>query len=526
MSNIKIPTIRIYDKENDKYIDNVVTSVDYSTQNIVVRQIKDEDGGVVVERTISEGFVEDPGTHTSWKNDNSTIGSGGISDSSPLSTYYMQYYVYIARIDVSFPRGINNNKKYIFSINLGDIKRDDNGFPIEYIPYTTFSTVGVLTKGDCDVTIGFTERYSTAGLYTELDYDYTNTPSEFSGDATAEDYETSIEEKFSKLYENIDVLTPTNERSASVNVTWDRVLLESASWDFDDNDNIVIHNLGVPVMYYAWYPKDVAGANIDENYETISGPYITRVGHYTYTLEKFEPKSLTLNIRATYREVEESSTDKTYPNNSATPSGITVEKNVLADTSTIILKAGLEYADTSQDCSNLLTKDFWESTTGDSGSIIRLKADQKKNYESPLSVFRTDTIEPEFIGFIKSVNDEILLGYTIQSFSAYKCVSLADYAPRRIYSIWKNGKETATIRVSINDYYDTDGNLAVSISDDSVPMLFKNGDIVIPYVATPNGDRPMSSKPDGTPKEFLVTGVTLISDGAVWQELQLQEVSG
>lgn len=98
---------------------------------------------------------------------------------------------------------------------------------------------------------------------------------------------------------------------------------------------------------------------------------------------------------------------------------------------------------------------------------------------------------------------------------------------------YQNGKETATIRVSINDYYDTDGNIAVSINKHygadgqelDIPMLFKNGDIVIPYVATPNGDRPMSSNPDGTPKEFLVTGVTLISDGAVWQELQLQEVS-
>lgn len=101
-----------------------------------------------------------------------------------------------------------------------------------------------------------------------------------------------------------------------------------------------------------------------------------------------------------------------------------------------------------------------------------------------------------------------------------------DILRNEIIADYHNGKETAIIRVSLNDYYDTDGNLALSISDGNLPMLFKNGDIVIPYVATPNGDRPMSSNPDGTAKSFRVTGVTLISDGAIWQELQLQEVSG
>lgn len=95
-----------------------------------------------------------------------------------------------------------------------------------------------------------------------------------------------------------------------------------------------------------------------------------------------------------------------------------------------------------------------------------------------------------------------------------------------IIADYKNGKETATLRVSVNDYYDDDGNLVLSINDPSKPMLFRNGDIVVPYVATPNGDRPMSILPDGTAKSFRITGVTLISDGAVWQELQLQEVSG
>lgn len=95
-----------------------------------------------------------------------------------------------------------------------------------------------------------------------------------------------------------------------------------------------------------------------------------------------------------------------------------------------------------------------------------------------------------------------------------------------IIADYQNGKETATLRVSVNDYYDDDENLVLSINDPSKPMLFHNGDIVVPYVATPNGDRPMSILPDGTAKPFRITGVTLVSDGAIWQELQVQEVSG
>ena len=110
-------------------------------------------------------------------------------------------------------------------------------------------------------------------------------------------------------------------------------------------------------------------------------------------------------------------------------------------------------------------------------------------------------------------------------------VQLAEWLVNRAYENYKDGIETATIRCSLVDYYNSDGVLEISPTNYSADnantrMMFSVGDIVIPYVATPNGDRPMSSKPDGTPKAFRVTGVTLISDGAVWQELQLQEVSG
>lgn len=57
------------------------------------------------------------------------------------------------------------------------------------------------------------------------------------------------------------------------------------------------------------------------------------------------------------------------------------------------------------------------------------------------------------------------------------------------------------------------------------PMLFTIGDEVIPMIYGANGiDRPMSTYKDGSQKVFKVVGTKVFYDGAVWQELSLQEV--
>lgn len=94
-----------------------------------------------------------------------------------------------------------------------------------------------------------------------------------------------------------------------------------------------------------------------------------------------------------------------------------------------------------------------------------------------------------------------------------------------INSSYKNGKETAEIKCSVKDYYDDSGNLIISNSTQDKKAFFEIGDIVIPYVASPNGDVPMSTNLDGTAKKFLVTGVGVIGDGALWQNLTIQETN-
>ena len=92
---------------------------------------------------------------------------------------------------------------------------------------------------------------------------------------------------------------------------------------------------------------------------------------------------------------------------------------------------------------------------------------------------------------------------------------------------WSKGKETATLKCSIGEYYDESGNLVISTKNNDLPMMFNIRDLVIPYIPTARGGtEPMSIKLDGTPKVFQVTQVRPYFDGACWQEIMLQEYTG
>lgn len=92
-----------------------------------------------------------------------------------------------------------------------------------------------------------------------------------------------------------------------------------------------------------------------------------------------------------------------------------------------------------------------------------------------------------------------------------------------ILSQYAKGKETATIRCSISDYYDESGAKVIDTKSDR--MSFHLHDQVIPMVYGYDGnDRTMSKYQDGSRKVFEVVGSNIFYDGAVWQELTLQEV--
>lgn len=105
--------------------------------------------------------------------------------------------------------------------------------------------------------------------------------------------------------------------------------------------------------------------------------------------------------------------------------------------------------------------------------------------------------------------------------SAYDDNAISKIA-NNILSYYKNGLQVITLVCAITDYYDEEGNLAIT-KDGSKSMIFRMHDEVIPYVYSINGDVPIALNNDNTPKVFKIIGTNIYYDGAVWQELTLKE---
>jgi hypothetical protein len=94
----------------------------------------------------------------------------------------------------------------------------------------------------------------------------------------------------------------------------------------------------------------------------------------------------------------------------------------------------------------------------------------------------------------------------------------------KIVKTYNKGKQTAKILCSIGEYYDSDGKKVISTLT-SEKMSFNLYDEVVPMVKNSLGfDEPMSLNDDGNYNIFSVLGSKIYFDGAVWQELSLQEV--
>ena len=148
--------------------------------------------------------------------------------------------------------------------------------------------------------------------------------------------------------------------------------------------------------------------------------------------------------------------------------------------------------------------------------------------ESSLSLhFRAKPIETTTI----KIGDNSLKTLSLESNELFYNKNLYNGSPyiefiKNIIYNWENGKETATLQCSIGEYYDEDGNLAISTKNNDLPMLFNIRDEVIPYIPIAGGGtEPMSKNKDGSPKRFNVTKVRPYFDGAFWQEIQLQELT-
>lgn len=103
-------------------------------------------------------------------------------------------------------------------------------------------------------------------------------------------------------------------------------------------------------------------------------------------------------------------------------------------------------------------------------------------------------------------------------------IPLTEHLANNVLSQYAKGKETATLLCDIADYYDYNSGDKV-IDTKTNKMSFRLHDQVIPYIFGANGqDQPMSKYSNGTPKVFQIVGSKIFYDGAVWQEITLQEI--
>lgn len=149
----------------------------------------------------------------------------------------------------------------------------------------------------------------------------------------------------------------------------------------------------------------------------------------------------------------------------------------------------------------------------------------------------------EEIVAIQIVSSNNLLNNPLVTITADAGLSIGDilvlgeeagrYRGRQLEVVSIDWNKTYTCKPSVNivgDFpIDTSATLSIrkvisKTRENNLPMTIQMGDIVIPYKFGANGkDKPMSLKKDGTEKEFEVVGKNIIYDGAIWQELTIQE---
>lgn len=114
-----------------------------------------------------------------------------------------------------------------------------------------------------------------------------------------------------------------------------------------------------------------------------------------------------------------------------------------------------------------------------------------------------------------------------QTGTTYNGTNIFQNNSQNIIDEWDKGKETATLKCSIGEYYDENNNLVISTKNNDLPMMFNIRDLVIPYIPIARGGtEPMSIRQDGKAKIFQITQVRPYFDGACWQEIMLQEYTG
>lgn len=501
---IVIPSSKTYDRQNPKVRDNVIERIEvgavevvpdneyetpvYNEKGIIkeTSQDKNTENGEIVAKTITTGA--DVGIVGVW------IANSDISNQKVINK------------TITIPKVKENH--WIYSILYGKDKDGNN-----QIKYSLHGNIGT---GTCSrniswelpdgVLISGKEYDAKINSIGDIIYNEITTVKENETFDYYSDIISSYKGKPHNIFNEKEVICTLKPKDISSVVS------------FQDNENEYV--ISIEIMSSITVSRLGGGG---ENNTSGVGGNLTITGTY----EVYTPTEIEITIYGNTIGID--LTDKTVYINGETAKKVhSVDGNELMQTSNYYqytYKNAIDraFTDTQSDYAKGKETATIRCSIGDyydyNNKRLRINANQKIAKEKNISIIinKTDLYTDCMAKLNNTFNYEliinVLLLITENNYTKEKNISLV--VPKE-----KNVSHAHIISFNENSIV-TVKNFNVEV----LPMSFKLYDQVIPMVYGADGkDRPMSLYQDGTPKVFQVLGSKIYYDGAVWQELSLQEV--
>lgn len=511
---IIIPSSKTYDRQNPKVRDNVIERIEVETST-VVNDYKND--ATIYDKSFYDNIVNYSDIKEKCEVEN------GLGGNEYDGTFYIKAGVYCGGIvghtvlNIQIPKTKEN--KYISNVFVGGGQKENEEPNIKV-------TLNAQYK-----------KYFASGEYNIKNDTFTISNQEIEKNEIVQLNTVNLEEKL--IVQHKDDAPAGGEMSPiSVEI---KLLSESNIRDGsiikEQEDFYEIKELKV-ISYIKTLKFD--GYNIDNN----SYSNITYIDMYGY-VEEFIPKEIKIGINGNTIGID--LTDNVVKiGDSTSKKAQTVERNELMQTQNYVvgkweeepvkLIQGSAHTEYGQYTYTFLSSD--NLPEDEHPTNIEVKVHDKSLYGSDIIVKFWEEDYPQSREVVKKFENSngycyINNGYYLDTSAGIEVYAIKKTTQKPAIEImygntkdeYLRGKETATIRCSIGDYYEENGEKAISDDNTTGKMAFDLYDQVIPMVYGANGkDRPMSLYKDGTPKVFQVLGKKVFYDGAVWQELTLQEI--
>lgn len=511
---IIIPSKNIYEKKNEKIRDNVIGQIEVNATEV---EVVNDYGEIVANEKITQ-FIVDDGTNASdeslkYDREVNYLSSSDTYVYNLISAAYCEYNTFKkTNITLKIPvllknkyiekilYGLSANGEYNIKYSLyGKTETGVASSTFKYSHSSAWETDGYkvkVKKGDISYSNATAETESTIVLPRELNYTHTY--------AWEVDHSVTLD---------VTASSTINDVNTTIGSAIPSIKKENGVEYFKLNFDILC---GVTTVTLG------GGVDATDSGELVLSGDITMRGTYT----KYTPTQIEVTVYGITIGIDLNEKTVYIPENASAKNVFSMDNNELLQTT----NARYE-------------KKYYTVAIGgglSSGAYRYVECYPNENYGFTDGQKLLLNNEPAYISGVEEYESEKNKYYTLRIsiggewdkymnnkstyFSCYSflpSITLTDIFAD-VKDKYANGKETATLRCSIADYYD--GNGVKRISKDEA-QIFSIYDKVQPMICGANGqDTPMSKNKDGLPKEFQVLSTKIFFDGAVWQELTLQEV--